>query len=70
MPAALSLSLAPPPPLTPPAGCTLPSRPQVDRDTLDMLKAINMGNLPGITVAAAATNQGNQGGGFKGGFRK
>jgi hypothetical protein len=35
-----------------------------------MLKAINMGNLPGITVAAAATNQGNQGGGFKGGFRK
>ncbi|GBF87841.1 hypothetical protein Rsub_00553 [Raphidocelis subcapitata] len=48
--------------------------PQVDRDTLDMLKAINMGGLPGVTVAAAATGGGGAGGagergGFKGGFR-
>ncbi|GBF87842.1 40S ribosomal protein S17 [Raphidocelis subcapitata] len=47
---------------------------EVDRDTLDMLKAINMGGLPGVTVAAAATGGGGAGGagergGFKGGFR-
>jgi hypothetical protein len=30
-----------------------------------MLKAINMGGLPGVTVAQVATNTG-----FKGGFRK
>ncbi len=48
---------------------------QVDRDTLEMLKSINMGGLPGVTVAAvAAAGGGNaergERGGFKGGFRK
>lgn len=47
-------------PLSPP--------PQVDRDTLEMLKAINMGALPGVTVAAAVAPTGGAGG-FKGGFR-
>ncbi len=28
---------------------------QVDRDTLEMLKSINMGNLPGVQLAAAQT---------------
>lgn len=41
---------------------------QVDRDTLEMLKAINMGGLPGVTVAQAVAPTG--GPGFKGGFRK
>jgi hypothetical protein len=39
----------------------------VDRDTLEMLKAINMAGLPGVTVAQVAAPAG--GPGFKGGFR-
>eukprot|EP00882_Tetradesmus_deserticola_P000128 GHRQ01000142.1.p2 GENE.GHRQ01000142.1~~GHRQ01000142.1.p2 ORF type:complete len:166 (+),score=62.76 GHRQ01000142.1:13-510(+) len=42
---------------------------EVDRDTLDMLKAINMASLPGVTMQQAATG-GAPAGGFKGGFRK
>lgn len=49
-----------------PTPCT-----QVDRDTLEMLKAIGMGALPGVTVAQVAAAGGAGGaGGFKGGFRK
>ncbi|WIA10381.1 hypothetical protein OEZ86_000523 [Tetradesmus obliquus] len=43
---------------------------EVDRDTLDMLKAINMASLPGVTMQQAATGGGAPAGGFKGGFRK
>ncbi|KAI8467298.1 MAG: ribosomal S17-domain-containing protein [Monoraphidium minutum] len=45
---------------------------EVDRDTLEMLKAINMGGLPGVTVAAAATAPAGGAGGFRkeGGFQK
>lgn len=41
---------------------------QVDKDTMDMLKAMNMGGLPGITVQAA----GRSGGDFQkpGGFQQ
>merc|ERR1712117_970500 len=45
---------------------------EVDRDTMDMLRAINMGNLPGVQLAAS----GNQGGfqnrdnNNKGGYQK
>ncbi|KAI8474031.1 MAG: ribosomal S17-domain-containing protein [Monoraphidium minutum] len=38
---------------------------EVDRDTLEMLKAINMGGLPGVTVAAAATAPAGGAGGFR-----
>ena len=41
---------------------------EVDRDTLEMLKSINMASLPGVTLAQAPTG-GNQGG-YKGGFRE
>ena len=27
---------------------------EVDRDTMDMLKSMNMGNLPGVTVSSRA----------------
>eukprot|EP00878_Enallax_costatus_P000474 GHUV01000566.1.p1 GENE.GHUV01000566.1~~GHUV01000566.1.p1 ORF type:complete len:142 (+),score=48.06 GHUV01000566.1:47-472(+) len=45
---------------------------EVDRDTLDMLKAINMPALPGVTVQQATTGPAAGGfkGGFQGGFRK
>ncbi|KAF6258925.1 ribosomal protein S17e [Scenedesmus sp. NREL 46B-D3] len=50
---------------------------EVDRDTLDMLKAINMASLPGVTMQQSvvpcnpvATTGGPPAGGFKGGFRK
>ena len=33
---------------------------EVDRDTLEMLKSINMGGLPGVTVAAAGGAGGEQ----------
>ena len=37
---------------------------EVDRDTMDMLKSLNMGQLPGVTL------QQRSGGGFKGGRRE
>lgn len=40
----------------------------MDRDTLEMLKSINMGSLPGVTVTAPVTAAAT--GGYKGGFRK
>lgn len=59
-----TLSLLPTPPCPAPPGLL---NAQVDRDTLEMLKAINMAGLPGVTVAQVAAPAG--GPGFKGGFR-
>ena len=36
---------------------------EVDRDTMDMLKSLNMGQLPGVTLQQRSGG----GGGFKGG---
>jgi hypothetical protein len=45
-----------------------PHTPQVDKETFEMLKAINMAGLPGIKQTAAA---GGADGGFnKGGFQQ
>mmetsp|Transcript_22604 Transcript_22604/g.62755 ORF Transcript_22604/g.62755 Transcript_22604/m.62755 type:complete len:85 (+) Transcript_22604:378-632(+) len=41
---------------------------EVDKDTMEMLRSINMGNLPGVQVTAPATGGGFQGN--KGGFQK
>ncbi|GBG00264.1 40S ribosomal protein S17 [Raphidocelis subcapitata] len=44
--------------------------PEESAINVDSIEAINMGGLPGVTVAAAATGTGAPGGGgFKGGFR-
>ena len=42
---------------------------EVDKDTLEMLKSINMAGLPGVQLAQAGAG-GAAAGGFKGGFRK
>jgi|EP00982_Pelagococcus_subviridis_P001021 small subunit ribosomal protein S17e len=31
---------------------------EVDRDTMDMLKSLNMGNLPGVTLQTRGGNRG------------
>jgi small subunit ribosomal protein S17e len=41
---------------------------EVDKDTMDMLRSLNMANLPGVQLQAAGNAGGYQGN--KGGFQK
>jgi len=41
---------------------------EVDRDTMELLRALNMGSLPGVTLQSHTAGAGG-GGGFKGGDR-
>merc|ERR1712107_867816 len=43
---------------------------EVDRDTMEMLRAINMGNLPGVQLATSGNQGGFQNRDNKGGYQK
>lgn len=54
------------------AAALYPACPQVDKDTMDMLRGMNMAGLPGITVQQVGRGGGdfNKPGGFQGGFQQ